>query len=207
MIMMLRFMLSTALSLLLLVSCGTLTKSKLDQLQPGDTEQQVLSKLGRPNMRTFDRGVTIWQYVTTTDDVWILEFEEGRLVKLDKQDTATRPREGSYEGRPYYGSYPTGRSAPWFATLLKQIDGALSSNQKTIIERAASMHYFTPEEAAQVINKIPFKSTKLEVLRMLVPTLRYFDDLSPLYEIFPFSDERREIDKLAAEEIQRRRRR
>ncbi len=106
MIMMLRFMLSTALSLLLLVSCGTLTKSKLDQLQPGDTEQQVLSKLGRPNMRTFDRGVTIWQYVTTTDDVWILEFEEGRLVKLDKQDTATRPREGSYEGRPYYGSYP-----------------------------------------------------------------------------------------------------
>lgn len=207
MIMMLRFVLSTALFLLLLVSCGSLTKSKLDKLQPGDTEQQVLSKLGRPNMRTFDRGITIWRYVTKFNDAWLLEFEEGRLVKLDKQGPATRPGEGSYEGRPYYGSYPPGRSAPWFATLLKQIDGALSSNQKAIIERAASMHYFSPEEAAQVINKLPFKSTKLEVLRILVPALRHFDDLSPLYEIFPFSDERREIDKLAAEEIQRRRRR
>lgn len=205
-IMMLR-LLSTACALLLLVSCGLLTKSNFESLRPGDTEQEVLAKLGKPDVRTFDRGVTIWQYVTLSKDVWELDFEDGRLVRLDKQRDVARRRGAADLSRPYYRSYPSESPVSWLSSLLAQLDNAFPRDQKVLVERAASMHYFMPEEAAQVIEKFSFKSDRLEVLRMLVPALVHFDDLSPLYELFSFSDERREIDRLAAQEIQQRRRR
>ncbi len=224
---MLRLALLT-LSLWILTQCGV-PQQVQDSIRYGDTEQQVLQKVGkRPYYTYFDRDLTVWQYGGSTFSVnWYLVFEAGRVVKRDygffKQaspSTGSTPTSPSIPTTPYPSPIPPGVGAgtptpiplppshiadeQWLDGILSQIDKAFLSDRMAIVERAALTRAFTPRQAARVINKFSFNDDKKKALRLLIPALIHCDDLSPLYEIFRFHGERQEIDQLVLSELKRR---
>lgn len=201
---MLRLALLT-LSLWILTQCGV-PQQVQDSIRYGDTEQQVLQKVGkRPYYTYFDRDLTVWQYGGSTfSSSWYLVFESGRVVKRDY---------GFFnQASPSSVSNPTPIPLPpshvadeqWLDGILSQIDKAFLSDRMAIVERAVLTRAFTPRQAARVINKFSFNDDKQKALRLLVPALINCDDLSPLYEIFRFHGERQEVDQLVLSELKRR---
>lgn len=217
-----------ALSLWILTQCGV-PQQVQDSIRYGDTEQQVLQKVGkRPYYTYFDRDLTVWQYGGSTfSSSWYLVFESGRVVKRDygffnqaSPSSVSNPTSPSIPTTPYPRPIPPGGGVgiptpiplppshvadeQWLDGILSQIDKAFLSDRMAIVERAVLTRAFTPRQAARVINKFSFNDDKQKALRLLVPALINCDDLSPLYEIFRFHGERQEVDQLVLSELKRR---
>lgn len=210
------------LSLLLYLSCGV-PQQLQDSIRYGDTEEQVLQKVGkRPNYTYFDKEFTVWQYGNGSfSPLWYLVFESGRVIQRDygiferNMYQATRI---AVDNAPHY-SMDTHDNTPtlhkpttheldehlWFSRLLQKITQAPRTQQMSILERACLTHTFSTQQAALVIPKFSFTSEKKTALRYLIPALQDYDDLEPLYRLFPFTSDKQEIDQLVAESLKRRR--
>ncbi|MDY3090476.1 MAG: DUF4476 domain-containing protein [Porphyromonas sp.] len=188
-----------------------------------------------PYTRTFEYNRSVWSYRQHYSGyLWQIDFVDGRVVALrnniserlekkhDLEDLARlqqsqhkpivveiNPQHAAPSPQPtqapQHGGYIQGTSPESFDKLVQRIKRAFHHEQMGLVEQAAAIYSFTPQQVAQLMQIFDFRNERNQALRKLIPALAYLHDLEPIYKLYDFESERRELDQLIRAEGERRR--
>lgn len=209
-----RVWLSLIVVALIVTSCS-MSQSivpKVSQVRAGMTQEDVVRLIGRtPDKRNFNLGVEEWIYYTyyfgSVSNVYKIGFEDGRVVSFDDGSARSVSSSSPVEthSKPVVVlNEPQMPRDNWLSRLEKQLNSGFSSERMPTLKRVLSGRYITVQEAKMVVKFFPFQSEKWEALKICIPAIVDFEDLTPLFELFPFSSDRRQIEQWVNKEVERR---
>lgn len=126
----------------------------------------------------------------TTGQARVISREEREIIARER---AERQRE-----------HRSGEGDKWFDRLQEKLRSSFSSEREAVLRRALATRYITAEQAAKLVSQFSFSDEKWRALQMCIPAIMDFEELKPLYDLFPFSSDRQKIDKWVDQEIERR---
>jgi hypothetical protein len=155
--------------LLLTTSCGTMfwSSSNAFKIHQGMTQREVISAVGKPDMRRFRSNVEEWEYVTIVDDrTVIIDFVDGRVSSLDSYDK-------SADLLPLRG-HPTmvNPGDVYFNELYNNVNNAIGSDERQkVLNSNLRDASISCNECAKLLKLFTFDDDKVKALKLLAPHL------------------------------------
>lgn len=202
---------------LFISSCSTSQpiRTKMQQLRVGMTQEQVTQLLERkPDKRNFHQESEEWIYQTFyfgyVSNEYKIGFKDGRVVSFDDGSTHSTQSPRAIHTSPSHivpntivANEEEIKQNNWFKNLEKQLTQDFSSERISILKRNLyKKRYITVLETKAILNLFPFQNERWEALKLCIPIIDDFEDLSPILEFFPFSSDRKTIKQWVNKEIE-----
>lgn len=208
--------------ILITTGCASFSSSRRTwmDIQPGMTQQQILTMLGKPDYRRFNYDIEEWEYQKFNpignNTVIIIGFENKIVVNMNSfpvepkvpptppqtntpQVIPSYPNQPSYPvvqpGRPVYPMYPMNDQE--FQQLLEQVKRAsFSSDRLKVVQNAINNRNFTCKQTATLLALISFDDDKLKALTLIAPRITDGVNYEQVINTFSFSSNKDKARKI-----------